>query len=365
MNSPAALKAWVRFPISHYKGDPNFVPQLTSDEVSYFTPSKNPAFQVASAKLFTATLDGRPVGRICGIINELEVKKRGKKVGRFGWFESIDDEAVAGALLDAVGQWLVAEGCEEMSGPHGFSDLDPGGILLDGFDQLPTISGSYNYPYYARLLESHGLEGDADYIEFRASIEDELPFLDRLRKRLDGYDAYRVVTFKSRKKLLAHADDVWRVLQQAFEPLYGVVPLTPEQTQFYTKQYFSYLDPELVKLAFTPGGELVGFFIGIPNLSTAFQKAGGSLFPFGFVHLLKQFRRPSTVDFLLAGSTPEVPSAVSTIGFIEMYDTLRRRGVRFIETNRELESNTTVNRIWRRLNIVATRRTRIFKRDLR
>ena len=364
VKSRADLKKWVRFPLSHYKDQPNYVPQLTSDEISYFTPDRNPAFEVCDVRLFLASVGGRTVGRVCGIINQLEVEKLGRRVGRFGWFESIDDQAVADKLLGSVEGWLSDEECEEMTGPHGFSDLDPGGILLDGFDQTPTISGSYNFPYYARLLGDHGLEKDVDYVEFRVAIEEDVPFLQRLRKRLDGYDAYEVVTCKTKKELLAQADDLWRVLERAFEPLYGVVPLTDRQTKFYTKQYFSYLDPDFVKLAHTPGGELVGFFIAIPNLSGAFQKAAGRLFPLGFVHLLREFRNPKTVDFLLAGSMPDLPSAVSAIGFVHMYDTLLRRGVRFIETNRELETNTTVNRLWRRMNIVGTRRSRIFKTAL-
>ena len=187
----AALKEWVRFPLEHYKDQPRYVPPLIGDELRYFTAGRNPAFEVCDVCLFLALVDGRTVGRVCGLINELEVEKLGRKVGRFGWFESIDDQAVADALLGTVESWLRSAGCEEMTGPHGFSDLDPGGVLLDGFDQTPTISGTYSRPYYSGLVEAHGLIKDVDYVEFRVAIEDELPFIERLRKRLEGYDAYR------------------------------------------------------------------------------------------------------------------------------------------------------------------------------
>jgi len=102
----AERKAWVRFVFSHYRDHPFYVPQIISDEISYFDPAKNPAFDVAQVRMFTASLNGTPVGRVCGIINSLETEKVGHKVGRFGWFETIDDVSVAHGLLDQVREWL-------------------------------------------------------------------------------------------------------------------------------------------------------------------------------------------------------------------------------------------------------------------
>lgn len=358
-------KQWVRFALTHYKGHQYYVPQLISDEVKYFDPRLNPAFDVSEIRLFTAIRSGEIVGRICGIINPLEAEKRGCKVGRFGWFESIDDERVAAALLDRIKHWLQDEGCVEMTGPHGFSDLDPGGILVEGFDQIPTIAGSYQYPYYAGLLETFGMEKGADYVEFRVDISKPVALLERLRGKLDGLETHSVVTCATRKQVLANAEGMWGVLEEVFAPLYGVVPLTAEQKRFYTKKYLSFVDPDFVKLGFRSDGELVGFFIGIPNLSHSFRRAGGRLLPFGFAHIFREYRNPATVDFLLAGGLPDEPTSALTIeALIQMYDSLKKRGIRYIETNRELETNTTVNRIWRRFEIVNTRRTRVYKMSL-
>ncbi len=219
------------------------VPQLFSDEVKYFDPRVNPVFDVADVRLFVAVRDGEVVGRICGIINPLEAEKRGCKVGRFGWYESIDDARVSAALLDEIKHWFQAEGCVEMTGPHGFSDLDPGGILVEGFDQVPTIAGSYHYPYYAGLLEAFGLEKVADYVEFRVDVSQPVPLLERMRGKLHAQNTHRVVTCSTRKQLLAAAANIWRVLELVFAPLNGVVPLTKDQTLFYTKKYLSLVDP--------------------------------------------------------------------------------------------------------------------------
>lgn len=365
VNDRTDLKRWVRFPYTHYRGDKYYIPQLIADELAYFDEKRNPAFETAQVKLFLVTDEENTLGRVCGIVNQLEADKIGYKRGRFGWFESVDDQNIANSLLDAVKHWLSTQGCIEMTGPHGFTDLDVEGLLIEGFDHLPTISGSYNYPYYDKLFANYGLSKEVDYVEYRCKIPQEFPLFERLRKRYAGNDRYRVVTCRSRKELLTHIDSLWKLLEQAFEPLYGVVPLSKKQTDFYTKKYFGFLDPDFVKLTYTREAELVGFFIGIPNLSRGFHRAGGRLFPFGFLHILKDYRWPKTVDFLLAGVKPGEASAVLTaITFIDMYDTLRKRDVQYMETNRELEGNTTVNRIWLNFDKVYYRRSRIYKLTL-
>ena len=360
------LKCWVRVPYDLYKGHPYQVPQLFSDELAYFDQRKNPAFETSDIRLFLATDNDRVVGRICGIVNNLETTKLGYQRGRFGWFECVNDQRVADALLDSAQGWCRETGCTEMTGPQGFTDLDVEGLLIEGFDHLPTISGSYNFFYYQKLIENYGFQKDADYVEFRCRIPAQSPMLERLRKRYADHEEYRVITCSSRKELLSHADAVWGLLEACFEPLYGVTPLTRKQTDFYTKKYFGFLDPNYVKLTFSKQQELVGFFIGMPNLSRGFKQARGRLLPFGLLHILKEYRRPETVDFLLAGVKPGEPSGlIIALSAVEMYDSFRRHGIHYMETNRELEENTTVTGIWSKFERDWFRRSRVYRLDLR
>jgi hypothetical protein len=361
VSTAAERNDWVRFVFSHYRDHPYYVPQIISDEIDYFDPRKNPAYEIAQVALFTAFQDGTPVGRVCGIINRLETEKLGHKVGRFGWFETIDDARVAHGLLDRVRDWLQAEGCVEMTGPHGFTDLDPSGIMVEGFDLVPTISGSYHYPYYPALLEAYGLEKQVDYVESRMDVTEPVRFLERLRKRMED-SRFTIGAPRNRKTMLAEADAVWALLEEAYEHLYGVMPLTHAQKQFYTKKYLSFLDPKFVTLVHDAEGELVGVMIAFPNLSHAFRRARGRLLPFGFLHILRAYRNPDTVDLLMAAAKPgEATEGMAARGLLHIYDAVRARGVRYLETNRELETNTAVNRLWRKFNVVATRRTRIYR----
>lgn len=363
-------KRWVRFPYHHYRDDPNFVPQLLSDELDTMDPSKNPVFEVADARLLLALDDnGEAVGRVCGIIHRLEAEKIGRKRGRFGWFESVDDPEVANALLSTLEEWFRAEGCEEMVGPLGFTDLDPEGLLIDGFDALPTISGSYNKPYYQTLLEGYGLTKEVDYVEFRlVSPPSDHPVVQTLRKKARrDQEKYglRVVQMDSRKDVLEYVPQFWEVMEKAFAQLYGVTPLTRAQVDYYTDKYFSYVDPDFVHFVVDEEDRLVGFYVGIPSLSRAFQKAGGRLFPLGFWHVLRAFRNPDTVDFLLAGVDPDwSPSKVLPTLAVAMQQSLVDRDVPFAETNHELETNTTVTGIWSKFELVNTRKSRVYGKPL-
>lgn len=359
------LKKWVKFQFNHYKNHPYFVPQLINDEVDYFKKS-NPAYKVAQVKQYIAYDDNNTiVGRICGIIHSLETEKLGKKRGRFGWFESIENSEVAHLLLQAVKDWLVSEKCVEMTGPHGFTDLDPEGVLIDGFDHLPTVSGSYNYPYYSKLLESFGLEKDADYVEHRVSLPSEYPFFQKMKPRLAKNKDYKIAKCTTKKELIALIPGIWEVLEKAFAPLYGVTPLTKEQNEYYTKKHFSFLDPQYIKVVVDTNEKVVGFFIGMPNVSKGFKKANGKMLPLGLLHILKNFKKTDAVDFLLAGIDPEVPSnQVFMMMAIEMYETLIKNGITTIETNRELEDNAAVVGIWTKFEHKYFRRSRIYRTTL-
>jgi hypothetical protein len=321
VNSRSDLKRWVKLPFDMYRNNPYYVPQILREEVAFFT-SKNPVFEIVKMKQFLALMGNTPVGRICGIIHPYEEKKLGYRRGRFGWFETIDNYEVSHLLLTRVREWLESEDCVEMTGPHGFTDLDPEGLLIEGFDELATISTSYNFPYYQKHLERFGLDKDIDYQEYLVTLPvEEPPLLLRMRKQMERETEFRVVQCRSKKEIMGHAAQFWELLDESFRDLYGVVPLSPKQKDFYTKKYLSYLDPFFVHFVFTGEDKMVGFYLGLPNLSRGFQKAKSRLFPFGIFHidLFGQSRAAplhTDRDFLFGRtwnrSRPEMPFIVTT-----------------------------------------------------
>ncbi len=361
------LKEWVLFPYRFYRDDPHYVPQIIREELDFFSAERNPGFKIADTKLLLARQNGKSVGRVCGILHKLEEEKLGYKRGRFGWFECIDDNQAASALLDHLEDWFVREGCREFTGPHGFSDLDPEGLLVDGFDALPTIAGSYNKPYYPRLLEDFGFEKEIDYIEHRFEFPKDSPLFKRMEKWAAAAESegLRVIRVNNKKEILKYLDQWWEVLEASFENLYGVTPLTDEQKKYYTKKYFGFVDPNFMIMAADGQDRIRGLFLGLPSLSRPFQKARGRLLPFGFLHVLRGFKKFDTVDFYFAGVHPQANARkVLPVMALAMYRVLKEHGVKYIETNRELETNTTITGIWSKYSVVNKRRTRIFKKQL-
>ncbi|HEX7502231.1 MAG TPA: hypothetical protein VF451_02330, partial [Acidobacteriota bacterium] len=175
-----ALKKFVMLPFAIYKGNPMWVPQLIHDDMEIFNKEKNPAYENADSRLFLAFKDGKPAGRIAAIHSRVANKKYGTKNLRFGWFDAADDPEVAAALFGEVEGWARQLGLETLTGPHGFCDLDPQGMLVEGFDQLPTIAGFYNFPYYEKLVEDQGFRKEIDYVEFRTPVPEMSAFPEKL-----------------------------------------------------------------------------------------------------------------------------------------------------------------------------------------
>jgi len=367
VHNKSELKEWVLFPFRFYRDDPFYVPQIIREEIDFFSADSNPGFDVADTKLLLVRQNNKTVGRVCGVLHRLEEEKLGYKRGRFGWFECIDDANAAQALLSYLEDWFVSQGCLEFTGPHGFTDLDPEGLLVDGFDALPTIAGSYNKPYYHKLLEDFGFQKEVDYIEHRIEFPENNPLFGKLQKRVNAAegDGYRVVKLRKKKEILQYVDQWWDVLEASFEHLFGVTPLTYEQKKYYTKKYFGFVDPNFMIMVADRKKQIQGLFLGLPSLSRPFQKAKGRLLPFGFLHILRGFKKFDTVDFYFAGVHPQANSRkVLPIMALAMYQTLKQHSVRYIETNRELETNISITGIWTKYSVVNKRRTRIFKKLL-
>lgn len=359
----AGLKKFVKFQHELYRNHPNFVPPLIADEIDFLS-SRNPVFEVVKQQLFIVERDGKVVGRISAHTHSLEQKKLGRKRGRFGWFDCIDDPQVARTLLDAAKHWLIAEGCVEMTGPHGFSDLDNEGLLIEGFNEVPTIAGSFHAPYHQKFVEDYGFQKEVDYLEYRFAFPDQEPKAFKRFREMQSPD-YRVHVCKTTKELLKYVPSFWRALDDAFSHLYGVTPLTEKQQQYYTKKNFSLLDPKYIHFVLDKNDEVIGFFITMPNLSKAFQKAKGRLFPTGVFHLFRGMKKADTVDFLLAGVRSGHSSPlIATLMAISVYDACKAMGIKYCETNRELETNTDVTRIWSRFDPRQHRRSRMYRLPL-
>jgi len=275
---------------------------------------------------------------------------------------------VASALFHAAEQWGKEKGMETLTGPHGFTDLDPEGMLVEGFDQLPTISVYYNYPYYPEFTTKYGFEKEVDYVEFKSLPPHETGIpqkLLNLGERIRERSGLQVYKFKSRRDVMKRSEIIFRLLDSAFEEIYGSVPLNEQQIRYYVKKYMPFVNKELIMLALDQKGEAVGFMITLPSLSRAFQKAKGRLFPFGWFHILRALNRFEILDFYLAGIKKEYRGqGVDLLMVLEIVKAALRKGVVHAESNPELEDNKKVQAQWKYFNPTQHKRRRIFRKKI-
>ena len=362
------LKTFIKIPYIIFKDNPYWVPPLIKDELQTFDRKKNPAYESADTKLFVAYKDEKPVGRIAGILSYIANDKYNVKNLRFGWFDTIDDYEVASSLLKAVENWGKELGMESLTGPHGFTDFDPEGMLIEGFDEFPTIVTIYNHSYYPELTEKYGFEKDVDYVEFKTMVPHETGIpekLLRLAERIKERSGLKVFKFKSKKEILNRSKEMFELLDEAFEEIYGSVPISKNQVKYYMKNYFSFVNPDMLKVVENEKDEMVGFMITFPNLSKAFQKAKGKLFPIGWYHILKALKKHEVIDFYLAGIRKKYRGlGVDLLMVIEIIKTAMKKGFKYAESNPELEDNKKVQAQWKYYNPTQHKRRRIYKKKI-
>lgn len=344
------LKRFVEFGNELYKDNPFHVPVLVDDELGTLDKDKNPAFEFCEAVYFLAYKRGRIVGRIAGIINHRANDKWNQQNARFGFVDFINDNEVVDALFGAVEDWARSKGMEMLQGPLGFTDMDKEGMLVEGFDQLGTMITLYNYAYYPKQLERIGFIKDQDWKEFKITIPETIPEKHlQIGQMVQDKYGLRVVKPKSRRELVQYGPAVFETVNKAYSNLFEFSELIPAQIAYYCKVYIPLLRPDFVSLIVrNKDDKMVGFGVSLPSLSLALKKTKGKLFPFGFLHLLSAIKgRPKVVDLYLMAVLPEYHNrGVNALIFNDLIPVFQKLGVKYAESNPELETNMSVQMQW-------------------
>ncbi|MBA4417523.1 MAG: hypothetical protein C0392_06400 [Syntrophus sp. (in: bacteria)] len=343
------LKQFISFPYSLYAGNPFWVPPLRFTEMQTFRWDKNPAFEFCEVKYWLAFKNGKVAGRIAGILNNRYIEAWGKKTVRFGYIEFIDDEQVSGALLKTVENWSKEKGMASLHGPLGFTDLDPEGMLVEGFEEPGTMGAIYNFSYYPVHLEKNGYQKDVDWVEFEVKVPVDInEKLKRLAEVVIRKHHLKVLQIKKSKELLPYAKEIFHVLNESYEGLYGVVPLTEKQIDMYINQYFRLIRHDYISVILDQEDQVAAFGITIPSLAIALRKARGRLLPFGFIHLLRASRKNDTVEMCLIAVRPDLQGkGVNALLMHEFNKIYVRHNILKAETNPELETNNKVQAQWK------------------
>lgn len=367
VNTRKELKAFVHFPNALYKNNPVYVPQIESMDLDTLTPEKNHAFEVCESKYWLAYDEkGTVVGRVAGIINRKYNEKAGRKICRFGWIDFIDDRNVSKALIDTIERYAKEKGMDTTNGPMGFLEFDPAGVLVEGFDKLPTPYGKYNAPYYEKHLTELGYAKDADYVEYLIKVPEVIPDrYERMAQLVSVKNGLHQAEFHNRAELHPYLDGLFRCLNSAYAALHGFSDLSEGQCEDLKKQFLTNINVDYVSIVLDADEQVVGFGVALPSLAKAMQKAKGSLFPFGWLHMLKALKHNDTIDLLLIAIDEKYKNkGVNAMIFHKFAQGITKNGIKFIESTRELEDNTSVQNLWRYLEHDLTKRARTYIKQI-
>jgi hypothetical protein len=360
------LKAFVDFTFQLYKGNACWVPPIKSDEIRTLRKDINPVFEYCEADYWIVYKDNKPVGRIAGIINHHEVERWNKRVARFGWIDFVDDPDVSSLLIQTVINWSRAKGMLSLQGPMGFCNMDSEGMLTEGFDEMSSLSAIYNYPYYVDHMQRLGFSKATDLVQYEIQIPKEIPEkVERLtRLVLEKYGLYMLKP-KTAGELRPYIAKMFHLYNNAFNDLYGFTALSEQQIEYYSKKYLRLIRPDLISLVIDKEDDVVGFGICMPNLSRALQKTRGSLYPFGFIHLLKAIRQNDQVQLYLIGVKPDYQGrGLLALIYQELHVTFVKCGFLSARTQPQLEDNLKAVSIWKNYENRIYIRRRVWSRDI-
>jgi hypothetical protein len=358
------LRRFIYLPETLHRDHPRWMPPIYLDEWAYYDRKKNLAFRYCDATLALAWRGDRLVGRVMGVINRRHNEKVNQRTARFACLECPDDREVCRALLDHVESWARDRGMTKIIGPMGFSDQDPEGFLIEGFEYEPTIVTYYNFPFIPALMETEGYTKEVDYFVYRVPMLNGVPpLMDKVADRVERR-GFREIGLKNKRMAKRYIIPVLKLMNDTFVGIYGYSPLDDEEMRALAKKFIPLLDVRFVKII-VRNGEVVGFMIGIPNMYEGIVRSRGRLFPFGFIHILRSAKRAKQLDLLLGGIKEECRGlGVNMLLAREMVRSAHAAGFEMFDSHHELESNTRMRAEMERWGGEVYKKFRIYQKPL-
>ena len=362
------IKNFVKFPHILYKGNPYFVPFLDIDEINKFDEKKNESYNDCIVKCFLAYRDGKIVGRVAGIIQKLYNQKVNEKRVRFSRFDCINDQEVANKLFSAVEFWAKTQGMEIIHGPMGYNDLDREGLLIEGFDQMSTFEEQYNYDYYPNLIENYGFEKEVDWVEYRLFRPKEP--IERIEKISSVVSKRYELTLNSpqdvKKYIKENKQKLFKVLDDAYSPLYGVVPFSDKVKDALIQQFNLVLNKDFFVTVTNKENDIVAFGLVFPSLSESVNKSKGKLLPFGIFRMLKQIKKPKSIDLALIAIEPDYQNkGVSAMIMSALIKGMIEKNIEYAETNLMLEDNNRIQNQWDVFDYIQHKKRRSYVKKIK
>ena len=365
VQSRRELREFIHLPAKVHKGEPGWLPPLYSDEWHLFDKKKNRSYNYSDAAFFLAWKDGKPVGRIMTLINNRYNEIKNEKHGRFSFMECYNDREIFHALITKAEEWVRNKGMVKIVGPMGFSDKDPQGFQIEGFEYPYLFTAPTNSPYMPALLEEEGYTKEIDLVNYNLPIPESYPSV--YLKALERYSRNGEITiteFKSKKEIKPIIIPVLELMNQTFINIYGYVPLNDAEKEEFASRYLPVLDPEFVKIAKSKN-EFVGFAVALPDLTPGIIAARGKLFPLGILRILKEMKKSTKLMLMLGGVREDYRGkGIDVMMAMKLIESARKHNKKTIDSHLIMELNARMRAECERMNGKIVKRFRIFQKSL-
>lgn len=368
VQSKKEMKMFISFPHTLYQKYDNYVPDLDSDVEGFFNPKKNRNLAYADVQPFLAMRDGEVVGRIAGVVSHKSNSTWNKRIVRFTYIEFIDDLDVSKALLDTVAEWGKSFGMNEIQGPMGIIDFDKEGMLIEDFDLSGCFMEFWNPPYYKSHMEQLGFKKGADWLQIRFEVPEQIP--PRFQRVADySKQEFGVHVVRKTKKEITqgYSHKIFKLLNESFAQLYGFAPFSEEQAEEVLARFLPFLDMDMVPIVEDNKGELVGIAVTCRDFSDGIKKTHGKLLPFGWLHLLKAIKlgKQDKAQLMIIGIRPDMQGmGVNATIFAHLIPVYHKLGIKWCETNPQLDTNVRELSQWKPLNPKTVKRRRCWQKDI-
>ena len=361
------LNAFIHLPSKIHQNHKNWLPPIYMDEWTFFNPKKNPLFEHCDTILALAWKNGKAVGRIMGVISFQYNSDHNEDHGRFSFMETWNDKEVFHALIEFISNWAREKGMVKLVGPLAFSDKDPQGFMIEGYDEIPALTTNCNFPYMVDLIEKEGFIKKFDLVTYKFTVRQEMPelYFRILERSVKNNVDLKVLDFSSRRKVRPYIRPGLQLLNRTFNNIYGFTPLTEKEMDDFANRYLYLINPRFIKMVINEDKEVVAFIIGMSDISRGIQKSKGYLFPFGIFHILRAGKRSKLLTLMLIAIDPMYQNRGLNVQMaLKMIESAKAVGKSHIDTHLELEYNTKVRAEMERLGAVNHKKFRIYQKDL-
>lgn len=359
-------KKFILLPEKLHATHEQWVHPLYIDEFSFFDPERNPSFQSCDTIMLLSRKNGKINGRIMGIINHAYNELNKETNARFCFLDAEQDYETVALLLQSIEEWAVSKGMNKLVGPLAFSDKEPQGMLIEGFNERVVLATNCNFEWLPQMLEQYGFGKEKDLVSYLIPVPENNPrFLEVIGKRAATNGGWNVLNLKTKKQLKPWVVPVFRLINDAYKNIYGFTPLSEEEMREYAKRYIPVLDPRFVKIVGDENYRVYAFVISLPEIGKGIKKAKGRLFPFGWYHILQASKKSDLLTLLLGAVDEQYRNkGLDALLAMAIFEEARNRDLKQVDSHLILENNKVMRAECERNEGRQHKRYRIFSKPL-